>query len=51
MPHLSPMNWIMTMMLMWLFMSLFMINTWWFIQSYKKPSTTSSSLISINWKW
>nr|YP_009747383.1 ATP synthase F0 subunit 8 [Aphrodita australis]QII43114.1 ATP synthase F0 subunit 8 [Aphrodita australis] len=50
MPHLSPMNWILTPIVLWLTLMLYLSSSWW-SQSFTFPSSNFYSPKATNWKW
>nr|QWT29502.1 ATP synthase F0 subunit 8 [Erpobdella sp. JP-2021] len=51
MPHLSPMSWLMTMLLLWLMMTLFTSSIWWFELKDYMPTLPSCVDMNKTWKW
>nr|CVK87369.1 ATP synthase F0 subunit 8 [Placobdella parasitica] len=53
MPHLSPMSWILFLIIMWVLMTFIITNMWWFMY---KPMNSMNEKMALSstystWKW
>nr|BDQ43618.1 ATP synthase F0 subunit 8 [Pithemera bicincta]BDQ43943.1 ATP synthase F0 subunit 8 [Pithemera bicincta] len=52
MPHLSPMSWLMAVIMFWLIMLLFTSNLWWTnLHTFETDSPHKMKVSSLPWSW